>query len=242
MPHGRGIQVAGPRITLNCSGRTGATIIFSDTHLTQYFSTRKFNYLKKIITQADRVIIVGDFWDAFVSSFDDFIKSGWSVLFPLLRDKDAIYVFGNHDLKEWCNKRVALFSVCQADSLELETGGFKLHIEHGHRIAPDYDTKFPWLRSLYLAIRPLIGTANFLKFRLKLAFRRGQLTPSPKNEKMKSWCRKNLKGNQIGVFGHSHAPELDLTARFANAGFILFGYASYLKIENGEIALVEERY
>ncbi len=39
-------------------------LVISDTHLTHKFDQRKFEYLLSIISQADKVIINGDFWDS----------------------------------------------------------------------------------------------------------------------------------------------------------------------------------
>lgn len=223
----------------------GTVIVFSDTHLTERFNTRKFNYLKEIITQADRIIINGDLWDGFICSFDEFVKSEWRKLFPLLKSKGTIYLHGNHDPKKWCDERVALFSICQLNSLDLKVAGIRLHIEHGHRISPKLVSRLPCWQTLVLALRPLIGNLNLSLFRLWLATHRKRflaMRSALQSKAMKRWCRKNLRENQMGVFGHSHAPELDYESKFISTGFINFGYASCLKIIGGRLILVEERY
>ena len=89
-------------------------LVFSDTHLTPKFDHRKFSVLKEAIDQADRAVICGDFWEGFGNSFDDFVSSKWSeTLFPLLKKKKTVYLYGNHDKKEYANDRVSLFSVKQ---------------------------------------------------------------------------------------------------------------------------------
>src|SRR3990172_1424130 len=60
-------------------------LVFSDSHLTDKFEEKKFYFLKKIIRQSDFVIINGDFWDGYLTTFNRFISSNWSKLFPLLK-------------------------------------------------------------------------------------------------------------------------------------------------------------
>ncbi|MBI3955332.1 metallophosphoesterase, partial [Candidatus Gottesmanbacteria bacterium] len=73
------------------------TIIISDLHLTRRFEKRKFNFLKKIIERSDQVVINGDLWDYYFSSFSQFVRSPWRQLFPLLKEKKTVYLYGNHD-------------------------------------------------------------------------------------------------------------------------------------------------
>jgi predicted MPP superfamily phosphohydrolase len=86
------------------------TLIFSDTHLTKGFNRKKYEFLREIIEPVDRVIINGDFWDGYLTSFDKFVNSEWQKLFPLLKEKQTIYLYGNHDKTKWCDSRVNLFS------------------------------------------------------------------------------------------------------------------------------------
>ena len=88
-------------------------LVFSDTHLYLPFDGKKFNFLKKIISDSDQVIINGDFFDDYMISFDEFIKSPWNQLFPLLKKKKAIYIFGNHDQEKFSDKRTEQFSDSQ---------------------------------------------------------------------------------------------------------------------------------
>lgn len=66
------------------------TIVFSDTHLINKFEENKFQFLSALIASADSIIINGVFWDAYMVSFDAFIKSRWKDLFPLLKEKKTI--------------------------------------------------------------------------------------------------------------------------------------------------------
>ena len=60
-------------------------LIFSDSHLNDFFDERKFNFLKRIILNSDRVIINGDFWEAYDLKINSFISSKWNKLFKYLK-------------------------------------------------------------------------------------------------------------------------------------------------------------
>lgn len=216
------------------------TIIFSDTHLTRGFEKRKFNYLKKIITSADKVIINGDFWDGYFTDFDKFVKSKWSRLFPLLKSRQTIYIYGNHDKKQWCDERVNLFSQYQAESLKLNNFVHTLWIEHGNRINPKIDDLFPWIVSRKTR-RRIISILVFLFGRI-FHMIGGKSYHEISNKKIKSWWIKQETNNQILVCGHSHAAELNLSLNYINTGSIRYGHAHYLRITDNKLELVEERY
>jgi predicted phosphodiesterase len=88
-------------------------LVISDVHLDNAFEKPKYRFLKKIIRRADRVIINGDFWDGYLVKFQQFIQSPWKSLFPLLKSKKTIYIYGNHDKKILSDKHTALFSDIQ---------------------------------------------------------------------------------------------------------------------------------
>ncbi|MBI4022726.1 metallophosphoesterase family protein [Candidatus Berkelbacteria bacterium] len=225
------------------------TIIVSDTHLTSVFRHRKCSFLRSIIEPADQVILNGDFWDSYVTSFDRFVMSPWQELFPLLKARNAVYLYGNHDPKDASDERVRMFSVTQTNTFVLTLPNFhfssgngevsELVIQHGHRIVPHSDAWLPgW------ALNPLSAAAGsfseLLPFRL-FGPRYFQVF-AHHNERMKAWAAANLTPNQILVTGHNHLAELDLAHRYICTGFVRYGLASYLKIEDGALELVTDRY
>jgi UDP-2,3-diacylglucosamine pyrophosphatase LpxH len=111
------------------------TLIFSDTHLSLPFEEKKYNFMRGIIEPADRVIINGDFWEGHLIKFEQFIHSPWKNLFPLLKQKNTIYIYGNHDEELMTDKRVQLFSDEQFDKYEIQLKRKKLIVEHGDRLA-----------------------------------------------------------------------------------------------------------
>src|SRR3989338_228340 len=208
-------------------------LVFSDSHLTEKFEEKKFNFLKKIIRQADQVVINGDFWDGYLTTFDRFISSGWSKLFPLLKAKKTIYLYGNHDRKSYMDKNADLFSDLQTYSYRLKLNGKTFKFEHGNNIHPILDEKLP--RSINklntIIIGFLLERFSSLKFILKRA-----------NKIMKRINKKNSNKNEILVCGHSHWSEFDLKNRFINTGFIENGVAKYLLIDDEKIIPKEEWY
>src|SRR3990170_7877882 len=98
-------------------------LVFSDSHLTDKFEEKKFDFLKKIIRQSDLVIINGDFWDGYLTTFSRFISSDWNKLFPLLKSKKTIYIYGNHDRESYIDRNAKLFSDLQTHSYRLKLNG-----------------------------------------------------------------------------------------------------------------------
>jgi len=225
--------------TITSQQKSMSTIIISDTHLTSRFNAKKFKYLKKILSQTDKVIINGDFWDGYLVSFDKFIKSKWQKLFPLLKSKKTIYIYGNHDSRKLTNQKISFFTKDQHDSLDIKVGNKDLHIQHGHAIAPEIDDLFPWI----FRRKPIVYLSE-INERLKTRLRGEKFLAKYQsvNDKIKDWYFKSLPRNKILVCGHSHFAELDLDNNFINSGLIRHGYARYLKIKGDNIELIQERY
>lgn len=219
-------------------------LVFSDTHLYLPFDEKKFNFLKKIISDADQVIINGDFFDDYMISFEDFINSPWKQLFPLLKNKKAVYIFGNHDQQKFSDSRLNLFSDFQVSNYLLATSHYSLLFTHGHQFRKTADLSIKKLFKPFVSFvvrfahgfRQLminIFGRNFLLFRF--AYR---------NKATKEKAIKTIKDNEFIIVGHNHWGEVDEKKHFACCGSILYGFAQYLTIdsESGKITLHEEWY
>ena len=208
-------------------------LVFSDSHLTDKFEEKKFLFLKKIISQSDLVIINGDFWDGYLTTFDQFISSDWNRLFPLLKLKKTIYIFGNHDRESYMDRKASIFSDIQTYSYRLKLNGINFVFEHGHRQYPTLDEKLP--RSLNKFSTKIVGfilqNISLLQFILKRA-----------NRIIKRKIQNKIRKNDVFVCGHSHYAEFDLKNRFINTGFIENGLAKYLLIDDEKIITKEEWY
>lgn len=218
-------------------------LVFSDTHLYLPFDEKKFNFLKKIISESDQVIINGDFFDDYIISFSDFIQSPWNQLFPLLKKKKAIYIFGNHDQEKFSDKRLNMFSVKQTVKYQTKINNKTFIFTHGQQFRKTADLfikeLFKPLVSLVIRIAHYkrqnlvnIFGRNFLRFRF--AYR---------NIATKRKAIKTIKENEFIIIGHNHWAEVDVQNHFACCGAILYGFAQYLTIDSsGKITLHEEWY
>lgn len=217
------------------------TLIFSDTHLTNHFDKKKYRYLKNLINSVDKVIINGDFWDGLSVSFDQFIKSKWQRLFPILKRKQAVYIYGNHDYAQFCDRRVNLFSVKQTQVYFVQTNPKKLIIRHGHQHTASIQNKIKNKHLLKL-LNDVYGIAEglILKFFGRSIFRYGLYKSFTYS--LHRYARRHLAEDEILVCGHSHNAVFKPQKKYINSGFIRHGLAQYLIIEHKKIRPVEEKY
>jgi predicted phosphodiesterase len=219
------------------------TLIISDTHLTEQFNKRQYSFLKKIIEENDKIIINGDFWEAYFIDHKSFLSSRWDQLFKLLKSKHAVHIFGNHDNKKYMEDMLNVFATQHFQKLDIISGGYDLHIEHGHLIySTEQSQDFSKRNQFILKLE-----TNFGIFAEKLSMK---VFPSHKytgfvNNKIKLGRKKiNIGENQILVCGHTHCPEFNLKEKFINTGMIRYGYATYLVIDDiaNTIELKSARY
>ncbi|MBI1862891.1 metallophosphoesterase [Candidatus Microgenomates bacterium] len=214
-------------------------LIFSDSHLTHHFDASKYAVLKEAISHADRVIINGDFWDGFSTTFEQFVQSPWKDnLFPLLKKKKTVYIYGNHDAAAYSDKRASLFSEKQATTYAFDSGDITIHCEHGNRLVPLIDE---WLHTrMPPAANKIYSTFEdamvkvFAHSYLRLAYAKF-------NKIAKEKIRSEGHTNYVAI-GHTHFAEHDAANRFLNSGIIQHGLAQYIYIEDGTITPVEKKY
>jgi predicted phosphodiesterase len=212
--------------------------IFSDTHLSKYFDEKKYNFLKKIISNSETIIINGDFWEAYNFKFDEFILSSWKKLFKDLKNKKTIYLFGNHDKKIYANNKLSEFSVRQFQNIKIISGSKTFYIEHGDKITPLWDKFFrrmPKFINIFLNNLEKMIVFLFGINVLKILYKRF-------NEDMKNKKSRILKDNEYLVCGHTHFMEIDKKNHYINGGFIKHGIGQYLTITDGKVELHNEKY
>lgn len=219
-------------------------LVLSDLHLTPKFIIKKFDYLYNLISKYDVIIINGDFWSYYSCTFEEFIESSWNQLFPLLKSKKTIYLYGNHDQEIWCNnKGTDLFSNTQSLSTQIETENNKYHIEHGHQIFMKKTITTPW----YMSLERKLHIDDVFRYPLELFFSNYFSQPfidfkmKIGNSYAKNYWRNKNNGKYL-IVGHSHLPEEDEEAKVLNSGFINFGYASYIEITDKKHQLIQGRY
>lgn len=209
------------------------TIIFSDTHLTTKFDQSKYDFLTRIISNVDRIIINGDFWDGYLISFSDFLNSKWSKLFPILKSKNTIYLFGNHD-KEQQNipQLTKLFCDKALKFIDIEIYNNIFHVEHGDRFFRNLSSIFPHIQqkiaNLYYSIGTHIFKENFWK------------TYKNQNAKLNKLLTLEYPDHKI-ITSHTHLPT-NIEDRFYNTGVINYGLAQYIQIDKQGIKMIRDRY
>lgn len=220
-------------------------LVFSDTHLYLPFNQKKFDYLKRIINSADQIIINGDFFEGYIVDFNKFINSKWSQLFPLLKSKKAVYIYGNHDQEKFSDKRAYLFSNKQTCQLKLKLNNKNYVFEHGQNLLKTPDLYIDFTKS-YLTW--LVSLNHLLHHFLTIVFKKKflDIRYGWTNNMSKTRIKKQYKpkDNDFYIIGHNHFGEVDEKNRFACSGINLYGFGQFLTIDSvsAKITLNEEWY
>lgn len=220
------------------------TLVFSDSHLTNKFDSELFDYISNLVKSADQVIINGDFWDAYLTTFDALCNSEWQKLFPLLKMKNAVYVVGNHDKLQFMDERRKLFSNLQVEDYEFKSGTKEFYVTHGHLIMPTYDNMLFFKNPLF--VRFFYKIVNYLVHQVTGFKQLFAFFENKKNLKqffgLKKFSEeKNIKG-QFFIFGHSHIPNLNINDNFISLGELQKKKRSYCIINDGEIEFFAQKF
>lgn len=215
------------------------TIILSDLHLTEKFDKSKFELLKKVILNSERVIINGDFFDGYLTTFDKFMNSSWRHLFPLLKSKQTIYIHGNHDHRRYTDERVNEFSSYYGHEYIFSYNNKTYIVRHGHEIKSFHDGNLPrYILSFMTLLNHLIlelVVRNKGVYGYKWVF-------WDKNKLFKEWAKNNLREGEVFISSHTHYPEIDLDSKVMNTGYGMHGYLTYLRLFSGKVDLVIKEY
>jgi UDP-2,3-diacylglucosamine pyrophosphatase LpxH len=223
-----------------------STLVFSDTHFSKKFFPRQFEVLKKLISESDKIIINGDFWEGLAISFDDFLKSEWSKLFPLLKEKDTVYVYGNHDDKIFSDNRVYQFCNKAVDEHYMDTPKQKYLFKHGQEfLLPQYSRKRHQehiKRARTLRMRLSVAKNDFIQS-IGFGLFGPKVLPAIIN-RIPTEVRATIgKSGYLLVCGHTHRPGHVAKNNFLDIGFLNYGWANYLLIDDsGEFKIVSKRY
>lgn len=216
-------------------------LVFSDTHLSK-FDFKKYQFLKKLILNSDRVIINGDFIDDWLINGEQFINSKWRFLFPLLLTKKTIYIRGNHE-KTITHEVASHFSIKFCDYHEEYIKDKKFLFEHGDSIIKkNQSLLLKGNNKIIINTKFLLKSFYFLKSSFKF------LMPQLSKKVFRGEKQNNILKNYYTdrdfflITGDTHNAELDLETKFANTGEIMDGYASYILITNDNIKLFCKKY
>jgi UDP-2,3-diacylglucosamine pyrophosphatase LpxH len=167
------------------------------------------------------------------------VNSKWQLLFPLLKARDTVYVFGNHDRQEWTDQRVNQFSVCQRKGICIQNGTKHLLVTHGDAIIPVYEDFIPGRSLRFLCSRTWI---RLEAIGIRLVGKRFSRVGAATNATLKTFAKQRLDEDEILVCGHSHLSEYDLDSNFINLGLHRQGLGQYLMVDDHAIELLEETY
>lgn len=213
-------------------------LVFSDTHLTEHFDLEWFDYIAKLIKKADQVIINGDFWDGYLTTFDAFCNSEWQKLFPLLKKKQTVYVTGNHDKEEFMDERCNLFSDMRTLKHTFKCGRKSFTVQHGHLVSPAADHQYVLGNATF--IRPFyrMFTYSYLSsplFNTVVNYVYQDYTDLRQQFEIKEYVLKKYKKNSHFIFGHTHIYERDEDLNFFSCALTPRANNSYVLIEDGKV-------
>lgn len=218
------------------------TVLFSDTHLSHQLDASKFQLLKKIIYSADRIIINGDFWDSYLTTFDCFLHSGWNDLFPLLKQRQTVYIIGNHDPLYAIDHRWQLFANTLTEKYVLAVGNKKLHIEHGHGHHRTFDLQYPntaWLLSRWYSYLNKLEEGGHLLSPVYQFIAQKSLNDT----ELLTFAKKQRTQQDWYIFGHSHLKKYSESIHYVNPGQFRCGVGNWLHIDQlGRIKLFSKKY
>lgn len=228
-----------------------STIIFSDHHLGNNIHHKRLARFMSVCKKFDRIVLNGDFLDDFWK-FKETLASDWKPFFELLKHKEVIYLFGNHD-RDSQDLRAATSEIIDyyADTYYLPVGDHELVIRHGHRIYPRPDDIFykekntqsgkvsqKTIRKIWRFIYPIMLAIRYFIERFPKTLARLQRPiVKPQNERMKKYAQDHLESHQILVCGHSHYAEFSPDQQFINCGANSYGRVEYLSVINDTLKL-----
>lgn len=216
------------------------TLIFSDTHLAERFESDKFSFLYSAISRADKVIIAGDFWDVWHTSFDRFLRSEWSHLFPLLKKKRTVYLWGNHDPASAMDERVEFFCDLMDREYVVRVQGKQWLVTHGDCFTSSNEQIFHVSPGNEFARSILRGWERAESFVARRFGKKGLLVFDRKYDVQ---VREGVRLTGVPyITGHTHVFRTDPSANHLCSGFIRHGLGQYIEIVNDSFRFHSQRY
>jgi len=224
-------------------------LIVSDTHLRKEFDRKKFLFLKKLFEKYQNIIIVGDFYEGYSLTFKDLLKGPWKKILDILKKKNSIYLYGNHDYYNKKNELLIkkIFKIYQED-FSINIGKKTFYFHHGFKFLKTIDIKFKFYLLPKFITDFMINKINYYqKHKIRaIQYKKNLNKIFLEKDTLKSIKKiKEIfsKRNFWVIFGHTHNRMIDYKEKIANAGFIDYGYASFLTIsKTGKIKLHQKTY
>lgn len=217
-------------------------IIISDTHFGEYVEKRdrpRLEFLKRVLKPADRCILAGDKWDSWKISFNQFVNSGWSELFPILREKNTIYILGNHDPEVPKHPKLFWDTVVE-NEFKFKNGDQTYAVMHGHLVDSWKHLDRLMERKIARYLYPFASWWQEHVLTNRLTERTVKIAQSW-NEEQKDSLDLLFPANVWKITGHTHWAEFDRARKYINAGMIdtKLRRASYVHIDGNGPLLVK---
>ncbi|MFN8258986.1 MAG: metallophosphoesterase family protein [Bacteroidales bacterium] len=209
-------------------------LVISDLHIDPHdafgiFQWNEMDLIMQIerirdIFSIDKVIFNGDTYELYKYSLDEINKSN-PLLTEYFRNKDFIFIKGNHDL----------LSDIGLDFYQITNSkGQTIHIEHGHNADWLNGTGFgrALCRFGFSLLKKMAHNKHLLNFYFKLVAFDDQINRIPKKYnsiRYLSYAIKLLKDNDMVILGHTHKLEahhtyyLNKKKRYLNCGSCSLG-------------------
>lgn len=215
--------------------------IFADTHLSDSVDENTMKWLKYVIERSECIILDGDFWDQHVGTLDEFIESEWSSLFPLLLEKETIYLIGNHDKSAIDSDKWRIFAKNCQQQFSFRSGKFSFIVEHGHLHSKSFDARHPGLTKRFSRLFESIDSleeGDGLRALLYQSYMAKEKLD--RQDELQEYSRSHLRTNTWRIFAHTHLRSFDPVCQYLNPGRFGKGFARWMEIEDGDITFFEE--
>lgn len=210
-------------------------LILSDIHLRKGFEKKKMNFLIELIKKYNNIIINGDLYEARYIKPDSLLNGKYKPLLNLLREKDTIYIYGNHDPKDKSDLVAKYISKKQYEYLKIKLGNRCYHIEHGHNLGFGSDNTSDFVFRIIDNISYQIQKYfDFLTHYLGSNWNKIII----KNRR----STRLINETETLVVGHTHVKCIDLNNKFINGGYIKYGRGSYVVISDSKTELITVKY
>jgi|GEM_PF-4571198 len=214
------------------------TLIISDTHFDSVFDIKRARYLKSLTSGFKTIIINGDLYEGYKVSGKSFIKTWGDFFTRISKDKEIIYLIGNHDSKALLQKDITKVFKTIDKKYTLYLPNSKIKITHRESKNISIDIKYGIQKFPIYLSRILLSINRYEHKQIQLATKRLNEIKYVKNETVF-----NIKDIKC-IYSHSHKPKVNISKKTVNTGFINYGFSSYVAIDslNGTAKLVKEPY
>jgi len=161
----------------------------------------------------------------------------------LLKAKNTVYLFGNHDKEHFMDERIKLFSNFQGLNYELISGNKTFHFQHGHLLSPAYD-KYPLIKNNELS-RPLFQLIMWiLRFFKPIRLMQHDWEYHGAFIRLKKYIEdveKRFEKNHYYIFSHSHLHKVVPRLNLINLGVFQPKRRHFLLIKDGKIFRIPKK-